>query len=195
MSRPVRHGLLHEHDGDRRSAISITISVSTSPSPTSASNKLLRNNGNGTFTDIASGWGGSDLASDRATRGHLGVGLYDFNLDGWEDLYLPSGNVVQSRRLSPADELYVDDGTGTHSSTSALRAAQPPGDSKDIAFTDYDRDGAWTSSSSTGWDAGLYATSRRVAATTGSRSIRSARARTGIDAVPASCSRSGAGRR
>ena len=85
------------------------------------SNKLLHNNGDGTFTDIASAAGvARPLQTATTASVTWGVGAYDFNLDGWQDLYFAAGNVLKSldKRGGPQpNELYVNDGTGKHSST------------------------------------------------------------------------------
>jgi hypothetical protein len=58
--------------------------------------KLLRNRGNGTFADIASS---ARVARplQRSTVQSItwGVGSYDFNLDGWEDLYISNGHAIR----------------------------------------------------------------------------------------------------
>src|ERR1051326_6327384 len=51
-------------------------------------NNLLRNSGNGSFSDHAQQAG---IARPQQTPGRTsvtwGVGAYDFNLDGWQDIY------------------------------------------------------------------------------------------------------------
>ena len=72
------------------------------PSNTPASyNRLYRNNGNGTFTDV------SREAGILQQVGYgLGVVVGDVNRDGWPDLYV-SNDVV------PNDVLYINNGDGT----------------------------------------------------------------------------------
>ena len=107
--------------------------------------KLLRNRGNGTFADIASS---ARVARplQRSTVQSItwGVGSYDFNLDGWEDLYFAAGNVIRRPQAGGAqrNELYVNDGTGKHFlDLSAASGGDDAGDSKGVAFADYDGDG------------------------------------------------------
>ena len=57
-------------------------------------NRLLHNNGNGTFTDTSSQTG---MSVPQQETGRLSVtwGMLfgDFNLDGWEDLYAAAGDL------------------------------------------------------------------------------------------------------
>jgi hypothetical protein len=105
---------------------------------------LLRNNGNGTFTDIASSAGVARTFQRAGVEAITwGLGLYDFNLDGWDDLYLAAGNIVRrgSSRPQP-NELFAGDGTGRgFLDLSAPSGADDPGDSKGAAFADFDGDG------------------------------------------------------
>ena len=50
-------------------------------------NRLYRNNGNGTFTDVASALGAADPSGDGG-----GVSIADFNNDGWQDIYLANAD-------------------------------------------------------------------------------------------------------
>src|SRR3989442_15113085 len=64
-------------------------------------NKLYRNNGDGTFTDV------SQKAGILRQVGYgLGVAVADLNGDGWPDLYV-------SNDVAPNDVLYVNNGDGT----------------------------------------------------------------------------------
>jgi hypothetical protein len=109
-----------------------------------AENKLLRNDGTGVFSEEAAALG---VARPYQQAGELsvtwGTAFYDFNLDGWEDLYLPAGNVIQyeGAPVQP-NELLVNDGSGgPFLDLSAASGAADPGDSKGAAYADYDRDG------------------------------------------------------
>ncbi|WP_333820352.1 VCBS repeat-containing protein [Ohtaekwangia sp.] len=62
--------------------------------------KLYRNNGNGTFTDV------TKEAGITLEGFGLGLSIADFNLDGWEDIY------VSNDYLSN-DVLYINNGDGT----------------------------------------------------------------------------------
>jgi enediyne biosynthesis protein E4 len=109
-------------------------------------NRLLHNNGNGTFTDVATDVG-------VATRNNAPVdsvpitwaaAFYDFNGDGWEDLYFAAGNInynIREVNGGQPDELFVNDRTGGFSDVSEASGAADPGESKGAAFADFDRDG------------------------------------------------------
>ena len=107
-------------------------------------NRVLRNNGNGTFSDVASSVGAA-RPLQQATQESVtwGLGSYDFNLDGWADLYLAAGNIVKrAGQAAQTNELFVNDGTGRRFlDLSAPSGADDPGDSKGVAFADYDLDG------------------------------------------------------
>ncbi len=107
-------------------------------------NKLLRNDGKGAFSDEAAALGvDRPLQQAGSLAVTWGTAFYDFNLDGWEDLYLPAGNIIQyeGAPLQP-NELYVNDGAGTRFfDLSAPSGAADPGDSKGVAYADYDGDG------------------------------------------------------
>ncbi len=92
---------------------------------------LLRNNGNGTFTDVTaaahlgvSGW-------------HSGCAIGDYNNDGYPDIYVTSFG---------ANLLYRNNGDGTFSEVSKAAGVADPGWpfpkwSMGAAFGDYDNDG------------------------------------------------------
>src|SRR5216684_3285384 len=64
-------------------------------------NKLYRNNGNGTFTDVS-----QEAGILRQIGYGLGVAVADVNGDGWPDLYV-------SNDVAPNDVLYINNGNGT----------------------------------------------------------------------------------
>jgi hypothetical protein len=109
-------------------------------------NRLLRNNGDGTFTDVA------PTAKIDRRSGQIsdqvpvtwGTSFYDFNLDGWEDLYFAAANfytaIDTSNRPQP-NELFVNKHDGTFVDMSRASGAADNGASKGLAFADYDRDG------------------------------------------------------
>jgi hypothetical protein len=101
-----------------------------SPAP----DRLFRNNGNGTFTDIS-----VKAGITRATGRGLGVLAADFNDDGWTDLYVANDG--------DANQLWINDrGTGVFRDDALLagvavsRTGQPQG-SMGIDLADIDRDG------------------------------------------------------
>lgn len=118
-------------------------------------NVLYRNNGNGTFTDI----------TDKARVGglesgafHSGATFFDYDRDGWLDLYVGSyvdlgdkrycklGEVLSScapseYRGSP-DALYHNNHDGTFTNvTQAAGILQPNGKNLSVQAADYDNDG------------------------------------------------------
>jgi hypothetical protein len=98
------------------------INYSTSSSPS----RFYRNNGNGTFTDVTA-------ATKTGVLGRsLGVGFFDYDLDGDQDLY-----VVDEYNL---DHLFRNDGNGVF--TDVTKPSQiTETDGMGIDFADYDNDG------------------------------------------------------
>jgi hypothetical protein len=104
-------------------------------------NVLARNNGDGTFTDVA--------AQTRVARplqwvGHRavtwGIGFADLNLDGWEDMYAAAGGIADSSEQP--SEVFTNDGVdGRFLDLSSLSGANDTRSSRGVAFADYDRDG------------------------------------------------------
>ena len=89
-------------------------------------NRLYRNNGDGTFTDVTESAG---------VRGHsygMGVAVADYDNDGWPDLYVT--NV--GRNI-----LYHNNGDGTFTDVTEKAGVAGGGWSTGAAFVDYDRDG------------------------------------------------------
>jgi enediyne biosynthesis protein E4 len=92
-------------------------------------NKLYRNNGDGTFTDV------SREAGIKQQLGYgLGVVVADVNGDGWPDIYI-------SNDVAPNDVLYINNGNGTFTDKSAtwLKHTSFAGMGVDIA--DFNNDG------------------------------------------------------
>ncbi|MEX0649282.1 MAG: VCBS repeat-containing protein [Balneolaceae bacterium] len=91
--------------------------------------KLYRNNGDGTFSDI------SGEAGILETTGYgLGVVVADLNNNGWPDIYV-------SNDIAPDDVLYINnkDGTFTNKAISYLKHTSYAGMGMDIA--DFNNDG------------------------------------------------------
>ena len=94
-------------------------------------NKLYKNNGNGTFTDVAVGLGISDPTGDGG-----GVSIVDFNNDGWDDIFLANcqGNILYKNNngmsFSNITPLAFADGTAGGDSRSPS-----------ASWGDYDNDG------------------------------------------------------
>jgi enediyne biosynthesis protein E4 len=118
-------------------------------------NVLYRNNGNGTFTDVTDKAGVGGLESGTF---HSGATFFDYDGDGWLDLYVGSyvnlgdkrycnlGDMLSScapseYRGSP-DALYHNNRDGTFSNvTQSAGIYQPNGKNLSVQAADYDDDG------------------------------------------------------
>ena len=89
-------------------------------------NRLYRNNGDGTFTDV------TEKAGVQGSGYGMGVAVADFDNDGYEDLYVT--NVGENI-------LYHNNGDGTFTDVTAAAGVAAGGWSAGAAFVDYDRDG------------------------------------------------------
>ena len=112
------------------------------------SNHMLRNNGDGTFTDITTEAGfADDIAWSAAAA------FCDYNLDGWIDLYV--GNYVYNMAITydsvgevngfahdcDLNWLYINNGDGTFTEVSELLGATADmGCVLAVTWTDFDRD-------------------------------------------------------
>ena len=95
-------------------------------------NTLLRNNGDGTFTDVTAAAG---LGSRRPTQ----TGVWaDLDLDGWLDLYI--GNETRGEADHPA-ELYLNNGDGTFREVASEAGVAAVGMVKGVDAGDVDNDG------------------------------------------------------
>src|SRR6184192_4243451 len=92
-------------------------------------NKLYRNNGDGTFTDVS-----QEAGILRQLGYGLGVAVADLNGDGWPDLYI-------SNDVAPDDVLYINNGDGTFTDRAGawLKHASQAGMGVDAA--DFNNDG------------------------------------------------------
>jgi hypothetical protein len=89
-------------------------------------NRLYRNNGDGTFTDV------TGKAGVQGTGYGMGVAVADYDNDGFPDLYVT--NV--GRNI-----LYHNNGNGTFTDVTASAGVAASGWSAGAVFVDYDRDG------------------------------------------------------
>jgi hypothetical protein len=96
------------------------------PAGKDATNKLYRNNGDGTFTDVTAKAGvpGKDFG--------MAVTAGDFDNDGFEDLYITNYKSAV---------LYHNNGDGTFTDVTAKAGVDNPHFGIGTAFLDYDRDG------------------------------------------------------
>ncbi len=90
--------------------------------------QLFRNDGDGTFTDVAAAAG---VQNDRFTKG---VSWGDYDSDGDPDLYVSNH--------TGANRLYRNDGDGTFTDVAVALDVQHPHHSFPVWFWDYDNDGA-----------------------------------------------------
>jgi hypothetical protein len=104
-------------------------------------NRLMRNNGNGTFLNVADN--ARVARPDQRIAEHSvtwGMNFADFNLDTWEDIYTGAGSLKFENEGQP-NELFVNGGHGKFFDLSAPSGADFDGVTRGTAFADYDRDG------------------------------------------------------
>jgi hypothetical protein len=95
-------------------------------------NSLLRNNGNGTFTDVTEEAG---LLSFHPTQT---AAWFDYNGDGWLDLFI--GNESNPKDPHP-NELYRNNGNGTFTECAKETGLDQTGFVKGVAAGDFNNDG------------------------------------------------------
>jgi Tfp pilus assembly protein PilF/peroxiredoxin len=93
-------------------------------------NFLMRNNRDGSFRDVTAASG----LNQNNTRYSFCCGWYDFNKDGWPDLYV----VNDFGRKN----LYRNRGDGTFTDVAAQSGAEDVGAGMSVSWLDYDNDGA-----------------------------------------------------
>ncbi|WP_276481394.1 CRTAC1 family protein [Paraflavitalea pollutisoli] len=96
-------------------------------------NSLLRNNGDGTFTDVTRE---SGLLSFHPTQTATWA---DFNQDGWLDLFI--GNETSEGDEQHPCELYINDGNGHFTEQAAAANCSVIAFVKGVTSGDYDKDG------------------------------------------------------
>jgi hypothetical protein len=96
-------------------------------------NSLLRNNGDGTFTDVTIE---SGLLSFHPTQTATWA---DFNNDGWLDLFV--GNETTSPDHPNPSELYINNQDGTFTEVSSKAGCKKIGYMKGVVSADYNNDG------------------------------------------------------
>jgi len=110
-------------------------------------NRLYRNNGDGTFTDytIASGVGQSSILNSA-----FGARFFDFDNDGWRDLLVVNGHILDNIKLYHPDvnyeeekKLYRNTGQGRFVDATKSQGAdfRAPRVGRGLAVGDYDNDG------------------------------------------------------
>ncbi|MCW5978903.1 MAG: CRTAC1 family protein [Bryobacteraceae bacterium] len=88
--------------------------------------RLYRNNGDGTFTDV------TDKAGVKGKHYGMGVAVGDYDNDGHPDLYVTA---------FPENTLYRNDGDGTFTDVTATAGVAGGNWSTSTCFVDYDHDG------------------------------------------------------
>jgi hypothetical protein len=94
---------------------------------------LLRNNGDGTFTDVTVE---SGILSFSPTQTAVWA---DFNNDGWLDLFI--GNETTSGSYPHPAELYINNHDGTFTNVAAEAGCDQEAFTKGVVSADYDNDG------------------------------------------------------
>jgi hypothetical protein len=96
-------------------------------------NTLLRNNGDGTFTDVTVE---SGILSFHPTQTAVWA---DFNNDGWLDLFI--GNETTSALYPHPSELYINNHDGTFTNVAHEAGCEEIGFTKGVTAADYNNDG------------------------------------------------------
>ena len=96
---------------------------------------LLQNQGNGTFADVAESAG-----VDTATSIGWGAVFFDYDNDGWQDLYLAVSDAA-SREGTSNNPLFRNSQDGSFEDVSQVSGVNDAGSTLGVATADYDRDG------------------------------------------------------
>jgi hypothetical protein len=94
---------------------------------------LLRNEGDGSFANL------SAVAGVEKAAVAWGSLFFDYNNDGWLDLYLSVMEGLEGD--TAANLLYENQGDGTFNNLGAGYGAADPGRTTGVAYADYDQDG------------------------------------------------------
>ena len=108
-------------------------------------NILLRNNGDGnTFTEVAAAAGAGKGVLRRQQRVSWGTVFFDYDNDGWEDLYVASGFLdtepYRNHREQP-NLLLRNTGEAKFADMSSVSGADDRGVGRGVAYADFDNDG------------------------------------------------------
>lgn len=99
--------------------------------PEANPNKLYKNNGNGTFTDVTASAGLDN------SNGHLSFcsSFFDYDNDGWQDIY------IANDKSNNKNIMYHNNGDGTFTDTSVSTGTDIGIDAMSTTIDDYDNDG------------------------------------------------------
>ena len=110
--------------------------------------RMLRNEGDGTFSNQTGNAGVGRGAIDGAIPTELnvgwGAGFLDFDNDGLLDLYMVAGFLDTDPDGNPAiqpNALFVNNGDGTFDDISPLSGVDDPGIGRDLVIADFNEDG------------------------------------------------------
>lgn len=93
-------------------------------------NFLFKNNGNGTFSDITVSAG----VRDSALKKPLAIVIYDYNMDGWQDIYIAMDKYQRST-------MFKNNGNGTFQDVTWQTGTMCFFDAMGIGVGDYNHDG------------------------------------------------------
>ena len=125
-----------DYDRDLDTDLFFTDNGNTSPTSANvrAGSVFLRNDG-GTYSDQ------SDFNGTANEQLSWGANFFDYDLDGWLDLYMAAGGMLDDQTFMPSI-LWENDGDGTFSDVSANSGGLDTGErTRTSAFGDYDGDG------------------------------------------------------
>ena len=98
-------------------------------------NSLLRNNGDGTFSDVTIESGLYHIAPSQSAA------WMDIDNDGWLDLYIANESIPSDRYPQYGNQLYINNGDGTFLDVAERLNINLQGFFKGVTATDYDNDG------------------------------------------------------
>ncbi len=108
-------------------------------------NVLLRNNGDGlAFTETAAAAAAGMGSFQRRQRVSWGTVFFDYDNDGWEDLYIASGHLDSDRFTNHRHQpnlLLRNTGQATFEDVSSVSGADDRGVGRGVAYADFNDDG------------------------------------------------------
>ena len=108
-----------------------------------ADNVMLTNQGGGSFSDSATDLGVAYGEFRRQQRVSWGTVFFDYDNDGYEDLYVASGflDTDDPNRREQPNLLFRNNGEGAFEDVSAVSGAADWGTGRGVAYADFDGDG------------------------------------------------------